>query len=260
MTLARCAERTSRIGLGPGVLIPSLRHPMTAAASIAGLEGARARTRVVVGVGSGFTGRLDGARPLARKSPYVRTVQALLRGEQAEWEDAVVQMLHPEGFGARVRSRCRGSSACRGRRAKRSRTRSATARSPCSRSSGLDRWCNSCPAPCARGRRRRGSERGRAAAGPAVAVLLHGSYEQGALDAVPGRGHRVDRCPHPAPATRPPPRVGDRTRSALHHRRAYPRRAHLQSGHLRRSARGSRACAAGVSEIAPACGPRHPES
>ena len=102
MTLARCAERTTRIGLGPGVLIPSLRHPMTAAASIAGLE-ALAPGRVVVGVGSGFTGRHTmGKRPLpwASVAAYVRTVQALLRGEQVEWEGAVTQMLHPEGFGA----------------------------------------------------------------------------------------------------------------------------------------------------------------
>src|SRR3954463_3470855 len=32
MVLARAAERTERIGLGPGVLVPSLRHPMTNAA------------------------------------------------------------------------------------------------------------------------------------------------------------------------------------------------------------------------------------
>ena len=35
--LSRCADRTSTIGLGPGVLIPSLRHPMTNAAAIATL-------------------------------------------------------------------------------------------------------------------------------------------------------------------------------------------------------------------------------
>jgi 5,10-methylenetetrahydromethanopterin reductase len=31
---------------------------------------------------------------------YVRAVRALLRGEQVEWEGGVVQMLHPEGYGA----------------------------------------------------------------------------------------------------------------------------------------------------------------
>ena len=37
MILTRCAERTARIGLGPGVLVPSLRHPIVNAAAIAGL-------------------------------------------------------------------------------------------------------------------------------------------------------------------------------------------------------------------------------
>src|SRR5262245_19604946 len=100
--LARCADRTSRIGLGPGVMIPSLRHPMLAASSIADLA-ALAPGRVVIVVGSGFTGRMTlGKRPLAwaTVANYVRTVQALLRGEQAEWQGAVIEMLQPGGFGA----------------------------------------------------------------------------------------------------------------------------------------------------------------
>ena len=36
--LCRAAERTQRIGLGPAVLVPSLRHPMTNAAAIAGVQ------------------------------------------------------------------------------------------------------------------------------------------------------------------------------------------------------------------------------
>src|ERR1700737_4751498 len=57
MVLSRCAERTSRIGLGPGVLVPSLRHPMVNAAAIAELVG-QAPGRVAVAIGSGFSGRL----------------------------------------------------------------------------------------------------------------------------------------------------------------------------------------------------------
>jgi 5,10-methylenetetrahydromethanopterin reductase len=39
MSLALAAEQTSRIGLGPGVLPPRLRHPMTNAATNAALAG-----------------------------------------------------------------------------------------------------------------------------------------------------------------------------------------------------------------------------
>src|SRR5919108_1739335 len=56
MTLARCAERTSRIGLGPAVLVPSLRHVGVTAAAIATLE-ALAPGRTAAAIGSGFTGR-----------------------------------------------------------------------------------------------------------------------------------------------------------------------------------------------------------
>jgi 5,10-methylenetetrahydromethanopterin reductase len=100
--LALSASRTSRIGLGPGVLVPSLRHPMTNAAGIAMLA-ALAPGRFAVAIGSGFTGRMTlGQRPLSWKfvRHYVSTVQALLRGEKTEWEGGIIQMMHPEGFGA----------------------------------------------------------------------------------------------------------------------------------------------------------------
>jgi 5,10-methylenetetrahydromethanopterin reductase len=103
VTLARCAERTSTIGLGPGVLIPSLRHPMTNAAAIATIVDLAGPGRVAVAVGSGFTGRFTlGQKPLrwAFVSEYVRVLRALLRGEVVTWEGAKMQMLHPEGFGA----------------------------------------------------------------------------------------------------------------------------------------------------------------
>ena len=64
MILTRCAERTSRIGLGPGVLVPSLRHPMVNAAAIAELAD-QAPGRVAVAIGAGFTGRFTlGKRPM----------------------------------------------------------------------------------------------------------------------------------------------------------------------------------------------------
>src|SRR5687767_5104456 len=56
IALALAAGRTSRIGLGPAVLVPSLRHPMTNATAIATLCNLAAG-RVAVAIGSGFTGR-----------------------------------------------------------------------------------------------------------------------------------------------------------------------------------------------------------
>lgn len=101
--LCRAAERTTRIGLGPGVLVPSLRHPMVNAAAIATLASIAGADRVAVALGSGFTGRLTlGQRPLAwaRVAAYVRVLRALLRGEEVEWEGGVLRMLHPDGYGA----------------------------------------------------------------------------------------------------------------------------------------------------------------
>jgi 5,10-methylenetetrahydromethanopterin reductase len=102
MVLARCAERTSRIGLGPGVLVPSLRHPMVNAAAIGELA-SLAPGRVAVAIGSGFTGRMAmGTRPMPwrRVAEYVRCLKALLAGKTTEWEGAMIRMLHLPGFGA----------------------------------------------------------------------------------------------------------------------------------------------------------------
>ncbi len=100
--LCRAAERTKAIGLGPAVLVPNLRHPMTNAAAISTLVNIAGADRVAVTIGSGFTGRLTlGQRPLpwSYVSNYVRVVRQLLQGEQAEWEGKLIQMMHPPGFG-----------------------------------------------------------------------------------------------------------------------------------------------------------------
>jgi len=102
MVLALAAERTTTIGLGPAVLVPSLRHPMVNAAAIATLA-AQAPGRVAVAIGAGFTGRMvlgQRAMKWADVAAYVRAVQGLLRGEDVEWEGRTVRMLHLEGFGA----------------------------------------------------------------------------------------------------------------------------------------------------------------
>ena len=102
VTLALAAERTERIGLGPGVLVPSLRHPMVNAAATANLV-ALAPGRVVVAFGTGFTGRRAmgyRAIPWAFMDAYIRAYRGLLRGETIEWEGARMRMLHPPGHGA----------------------------------------------------------------------------------------------------------------------------------------------------------------
>jgi 5,10-methylenetetrahydromethanopterin reductase len=100
MVLALAATRTSTIGLGPAVLVPSLRHAMTNAAATATLAHL-APGRVSVAVGAGFTGRYTlGQRPL--KWPdvedYVIALRGLLRGDTVEWDGAPIRMLHTDGF------------------------------------------------------------------------------------------------------------------------------------------------------------------
>jgi 5,10-methylenetetrahydromethanopterin reductase len=102
MMLALAAQRTERIGLGPGVLVPSLRSPMVNAAATAALV-ALAPDRVAVAFGTGFSGRRAmgyRAIPWAYMEAYIRAYRGLLRGETVEWEGARMRMLHPPGHGA----------------------------------------------------------------------------------------------------------------------------------------------------------------
>ena len=102
MMLGRAAARTERIGLGPGVLVPSLRHPMVNAAATAALA-ALAPNRVAVAFGTGFSGRLAmgyGQIKWSYMEAYIRAFQGLLNGDVVEWEGAQMRMLHPEGHAA----------------------------------------------------------------------------------------------------------------------------------------------------------------
>lgn len=102
MTLGLIADRTERVGIGPGVLVPSLRHPMVNAAGAAALA-AMAPGRVAVSFGTGFSGRRAmgyGAITWAFMEQYINTFKGLLRGEVVEWEGARMQMLHPDGSAA----------------------------------------------------------------------------------------------------------------------------------------------------------------
>jgi 5,10-methylenetetrahydromethanopterin reductase len=100
MVLALAAGRTAVIGLGPASLVPSLRHPVVTAAALATLAGL-APGRVSTAFGTGLTGRIMlGERPMrwAEVEEYVRTVRALLRGEEATWNGSLVRLAQPAGF------------------------------------------------------------------------------------------------------------------------------------------------------------------
>jgi 5,10-methylenetetrahydromethanopterin reductase len=102
MVLALAAGRTRDIGLGPAALVPSLRHPLVTAAALATLSGL-APGRVSTAFGTGLTGRmLLGERPMrwAEVEHYVRTVRALLRGEEAGWNGRPLRLAQPSGFAA----------------------------------------------------------------------------------------------------------------------------------------------------------------
>jgi 5,10-methylenetetrahydromethanopterin reductase len=99
MMLALAARSTERIGLGPGVLVPPLRHPMVNASGAAALA-ALAPGRIAVAFGTGFAGaRAMGAKPStwAYLRDYVRVFRALLRGETVDWDGGRMRMLHPAG-------------------------------------------------------------------------------------------------------------------------------------------------------------------
>jgi 5,10-methylenetetrahydromethanopterin reductase len=98
MVLALAAEATSRIGLGPAVLNPGLRHPIVNAAGTAGLA-ALAPGRVAVAFGTGWAPRVLGQRAVRWScvEEYVKAFRGLLEGNAVLWEGAKMRMLHPDG-------------------------------------------------------------------------------------------------------------------------------------------------------------------
>jgi 5,10-methylenetetrahydromethanopterin reductase len=100
VAIARTLDRTRRIGVGTAVLVPSLRHVVTTAAAIGTIE-AQAPGRLVVAIGTGYTGRMAlGQPPLAWREveAYVRSLRGLLRGDAVEVDGRLCQLIHPDGF------------------------------------------------------------------------------------------------------------------------------------------------------------------
>ena len=101
VSLARIAEATTRIGLGPAVLVPSLRHVLVQANADRHGRGARARAGSSSRSAPGFTGRMTlGQRPLpwAWVADYVRQLRGLLAGDTVEVDGAAVRLMPPAGY------------------------------------------------------------------------------------------------------------------------------------------------------------------
>lgn len=183
VTLARSAERTSTIGLGPGVMVPSLRHVMASAAAIATLADL-APGRVSVAIGSGFTGaRCLGRAPMrwSEVTAYVRALKALLAGEEIDWEGKRIAMLQPDGFGAPRPVSVPILIAAAGPKGFAAAKELADGVFLAGDPTGADQFDHA--SLLMFGTVRRGEEdvagpRTRAAAGPGAAVVLHGMYER----------------------------------------------------------------------------------
>ncbi|MFI5612665.1 LLM class flavin-dependent oxidoreductase [Amycolatopsis sp. NPDC051903] len=88
------AKVTTRIRLGPAVLVPALRHPLVNAAQTVSLHHA-APGRVMTSFGTGFSSRAATGQPpipWSEMDNYIRVYLALLAGESAEWEGAPIQL------------------------------------------------------------------------------------------------------------------------------------------------------------------------
>lgn len=93
--LHRAAQATTTLRLGPGVLIPSQRHPLVNAAQTISLH-ELAPGRVTTSFGTGFSSRAAIGQPPITWSymeEYVRTYQKLLAGDTATWEGRPLTML-----------------------------------------------------------------------------------------------------------------------------------------------------------------------
>ena len=101
--MCRAAERTERIGLGPAVLVPNLRHPMTNAAAVATLVDLAGMDRVArwpsvpdsPDASPSVSGRCPGRTYAATWTSFA----ACWREKPSSGKSKPIRMLHPAGFG-----------------------------------------------------------------------------------------------------------------------------------------------------------------
>jgi 5,10-methylenetetrahydromethanopterin reductase len=184
MTLAVAAAKTSRIGLGPAVLIPSLRHPMVNAAAIVSLTDL-APDRVAVAFGAGFSGRYTLGEPPMRwadVADYVRAVRSLLQGEDVTWDGAVIKMLERVPVDVPLLI---GADGPKGRAVASELGDGVFGSGGPPIGDGLPAWRGVLAFGTVLGDNEQLSDdRVMDAAGHALAVVYHGAYERGGADAV----------------------------------------------------------------------------
>jgi alkanesulfonate monooxygenase SsuD/methylene tetrahydromethanopterin reductase-like flavin-dependent oxidoreductase (luciferase family) len=93
--LHRAAELTTKIELGPGVLIPMQRHPLVNAAQTVSLHQLAPR-RIMTAFGTGFSSRAAiGQAPIrwSYMEAYIRAYQELLAGQVVNWEGRPIKLM-----------------------------------------------------------------------------------------------------------------------------------------------------------------------
>lgn len=190
-TLARVAEGTEAIGLGPAVLVPSLRHVVTNAAAIVTVEDL-APGRLAVAVGTGFTGRMVlGQCPLswATTRRYIERLRGLLRGEEVELDDGrATALIHPDGYSPTLPVDTPILVAANGPKGNEVARDLGDGVMTIGGAGNADfAWCASFLfGTVLEQGEDPGSDRAVAAAGPGLTALLHGMYEMGSADGLAG--------------------------------------------------------------------------
>ena len=102
--LGLAATKTDRIGLGPAVMVPHLRHVADGAIALATLD-ALAPGRVTAVVGSGFSATALLNRkgvPWTHVEAYVNAMRELLAGNEIDWDGTRFGLLHTGKMGIQL--------------------------------------------------------------------------------------------------------------------------------------------------------------
>ncbi len=189
MTLTLVAEHTEEIGVGPAVLVPSLRHVVAQASAIATLEGL-APGRTAAAIGTGFTGRMAlGQRALSWRevAEYLRALRRLLRGEVAEVDGAKARLLATPGSLPDRPLDVPLLVAANGPKGLAVAEELGDGVMTIGGGEPRFEWCAAlCFGTVLDEGERADSARAREAAGPGLVAIYHGAYEQGAAGVFPG--------------------------------------------------------------------------